>query len=115
MLACILTVHFTNWGTAFAKELLRNLYVDDLAWNANSTQEGIRKCEEAKAILADAKMDLRGFKSNDPIIHQKFAGDPSQIITSILGITWNVADDCYMIGLPKVPRDKPVTKRFVLK
>lgn len=115
MLGAVLHVHLSRWDSPLARDMLRNLYVDDLALSCQNTQEDLNKCREAQDILADAEMKLAGFKSNDPKIHKEFADDHSHTKAAVLGIEWCIKTDSFLIGLPQVPRDTPVTKRFVLR
>lgn len=115
MLACCLQAHFKNYDTELAKELATDLYVDNVCLNAETTAEALQKCAKAKELFAEAKMTLSQFVSNDPDVQAAYGDSPNQTPVKMLGIEWCPKTDMFSIGLPKVPNDKPITKRFMLK
>jgi hypothetical protein len=52
--------------------LARDRFVDDLATGADTRKEAIKIAVEARAILAEAGMDLQRWKSNDQTLQREF-------------------------------------------
>ncbi|CAD5233280.1 unnamed protein product [Bursaphelenchus xylophilus] len=91
------------------KEILSNLYVDNVNIGADNDVEAQRKSEEARRILEGAQMNLREFISNGKIqMPEKLMGNQEK--AKVLGVPWNVKKDTLRIKLPKVNKNPEQTR-----
>uniref|UniRef100_A0A915D773 Peptidase aspartic putative domain-containing protein n=1 Tax=Ditylenchus dipsaci TaxID=166011 RepID=A0A915D773_9BILA len=61
LLAATLEAHLDKVNSPLAAHLKRNTYVDNTMISADTTEEAIELCKEAKVIYAEANMNLREF------------------------------------------------------
>ncbi|EYC35616.1 hypothetical protein Y032_1011g3385 [Ancylostoma ceylanicum] len=119
LLAGTIRYHLMMTETPLAKELIRNTYVDNIFYGVETIDEGMRFYDESKQLFKEAGMNLRQYVSNSSHLNNFFTGKEGTKITDnnkVLGITWSVKDDQFLIKLPKIPNpDTTWTKRQVLK
>ncbi|VDL87608.1 unnamed protein product [Nippostrongylus brasiliensis] len=119
LLAGTIHHHLSNYSSPLAKNILRNIYVDNLFLEATSTHEAALVYEETKVIFSEAGMKVREFASNDAEFNkllEEMEGAPVDTISKILGIKWNTVTDEIILPLPAPPPDETTwTKRKVLK
>ncbi|VDL77602.1 unnamed protein product, partial [Nippostrongylus brasiliensis] len=119
LLAGTIHHHLSNYSSPLAKNILRNIYVDNLFLDAATTHEAEPVYEETKVIFSEAGMKVREFASNDAEFNkllEEMEGAPVDTISKILGIKWNTVTDEIILPLPAPPLDETTwTKRKVLK
>ena len=99
-----------------AQHIMRNIYVDNVAFGCNSEEEVITSCREAMDIFQTVSMPLREFCSNAvsairQLPDQKQA--PNLGETKLLGLLWKTAEDELVIRFPALAT-QPHTKRQML-
>ena len=117
LLAAVLRHHLLAKDSAWAREMLANLYVDNLFLSAHSVEEGSECVRVARELLLEASMSLREFASNVPAVLGVLAPElkQSEKEVKVLGLKWNLAEDTLRIAEP--PTDSirtPRTKREFL-
>ncbi|XP_077552449.1 uncharacterized protein LOC144166823 [Haemaphysalis longicornis] len=106
--------------------LRESFYVDDLIIGMDDVDRDHQIYSEAKAVMAEAGMELRKWASNisslrDLFIRDKLAledegGDATTM--KVLGVSWNRIDDTLLISTGNVAafiNTKPTTKRTLLQ
>uniref|UniRef100_A0A914LIE4 Peptidase aspartic putative domain-containing protein n=1 Tax=Meloidogyne incognita TaxID=6306 RepID=A0A914LIE4_MELIC len=116
LLAGVIRHHLEKYGTTTATELASSLYVDNLHLGASSPEELIRKCNQAKMIFSEAKMNLREFTSNSPdtisAIPLEDRLDKSEV--KVLGMQWDIQNDELGFQWPSSQVNPNPTRRTVL-
>uniref|UniRef100_A0A914QGG2 Reverse transcriptase n=1 Tax=Panagrolaimus davidi TaxID=227884 RepID=A0A914QGG2_9BILA len=87
------------------------IYVDNLLQGSDTPEEAIFKAEVARDLLKEGDMNLRMFQSNCSAVNEHF--ENTDTATKLLGINWNLEEDQFIIGWPKVDKC-PSTKRELL-
>ncbi|MFH4979760.1 hypothetical protein AB6A40_006469 [Gnathostoma spinigerum] len=103
LLAATLEKHLQYEGSETARKILKNLYVDNVMLNANSTDEAIRLYTETKALLNSAKMNIRQFTSDNYEFMKRIPTEDNETITErmkVLGISWDPIKDKIVVGIP---------------
>lgn len=115
ILAATLRHHLASDKSDLAREMLCNMYVDNLLILANSIPEAQAKSVEAKKIMAKAQMRLREFTTFKPEILDVLPTEDRLEETNpkVLGLNWNLAQDGLFFRLPGNP-DSTLTRRKVL-
>lgn len=93
--------HFDNAckNKALASILKRAFYVDDLLVVADIFEENLSVYERSKAIMRDAGMNLRKWKTNKQQLQNIFDNQEEQVecasveSTSVLGMQWDAQTD----------------------
>ncbi|XP_077548092.1 uncharacterized protein LOC144160812 [Haemaphysalis longicornis] len=106
--------------------LRESFYVDDLIIGMDDVDRAHQIYSEAKAVMAEAGMELRKWASNisslrDLFIRDKLAledegGDATTM--KVIGVSWNRIDDTLLISTGNVAafiNTKPTTKRTLLQ
>nr|CAD2123646.1 unnamed protein product [Meloidogyne enterolobii] len=116
LLAGVIRHHLEKYGTTTATELASSLYVDNLHLGASSPEELIRKCNQAKMIFSEAKMNLREFTSNSQetisAIPVEDRLDKSEV--KVLGMQWDIRSDELGFQWPSSQVNPNPTRRTVL-
>ncbi|XGW22651.1 hypothetical protein V3C99_005119 [Haemonchus contortus] len=102
-------------NTPLSKEILDNLYVDNVLLGASTPSEAISKYKESKALLSEIGMNLREYSSNRTEVNDAIPlcdRAPSGIST-ILGVKYDKNSNEFGICLKFVEKDK-LTKRDVV-
>ncbi|TKR70858.1 hypothetical protein L596_022829 [Steinernema carpocapsae] len=89
LLAGTIDYHLEQYDKNLANELRRNLYVDNIFLGALTATEAVAKLQEAKAIFADAGMELHEFASTDDAVNQLLStlgAKPSPENIKLLGV-----------------------------
>ncbi|MFH4982509.1 hypothetical protein AB6A40_009218 [Gnathostoma spinigerum] len=116
LLAATLENHLESEGSETARKLLKNLYVDNMMLNANSTDEAIRLYTETKALLNSAKMSIRQFTSYNYEFMKRIPTEDTETITErmkVLGISWDPIKDEIVVGIPNTCCDLPTKKEIL--
>ncbi|CAJ0597735.1 unnamed protein product [Cylicocyclus nassatus] len=98
-----------------APEIRKNLYVDNLFFGAQSSEEAIAKYTHTKNLFRELNMNLREYRSNDRCFNETIE-EADRMKTScpkVLGIPWNSETDKFVIKGSMVPSKEKVTKRTV--
>ncbi|KAH7676183.1 pao retrotransposon peptidase, partial [Aphelenchoides avenae] len=62
--------HFQKYESPVALEMLKNCYVDNILFTAETVSEALQKYGESRQICLDAKMNLREFVSNSTELNE---------------------------------------------
>ena len=119
ILNATLLYHISQYTSATSKDMLENLYVDNIITGCESEETAITYYQTARAIMKDANFNLRSWASNshrlvEQMHNDKTAAEPGPI--NVLGLQWDTTNDTMSLTL-KIPiptRHTLVTKREVL-
>lgn len=110
---------------ALASTLKKAFYVDDLLVGAETFHEGLRIYEQSKAIMRDAGMNLRKWKTNNHQLQNIFDNQEEQVegasreAAAVLGMQWDIEKDYFKFSSKSVAQylvaGQPDTKRTLLK
>lgn len=122
ILSATIRVHLANENTDIAREILQNIYVDNILLMSRTPEEAVLKAKETEAIFAKASMGIHEYVSNNKEVNQKFAeifDEPlAKPITKFLGIPWDTERDLLIFPCPVTDKDKEkkgkMTKRKVI-
>ena len=64
MLNAVLQYHLRHYSTPVSLDMCSNLYVDNVITGCNKEQDVVNYYREARAIMCDAKLNLRSWSSN---------------------------------------------------
>ncbi|VDM94943.1 unnamed protein product, partial [Onchocerca ochengi] len=118
LLSATLNFHLENYGSKLAREISKNLYVDNIILSSKDTYEALANYKEMKTIFGNASMNIREFLSNDKEFNAKI---PEQDraeeiqIKKILGIYWNPNTDVIQTNPKPWKDDREPTKRIILQ
>lgn len=119
LLAATINHHLHNHPNPLARELMKNVYVDNILTNAKSVSEAIEQIKISKEIFKECHMNLREFVSANKEINAflESIGNPVPKKVKFLGIEWNTEDDTIEVTTYKPLNKEPEewTKRFVLR
>ena len=119
MLYAALHSHLTQCTSTISKDLLQNLYVDNVLSGCHSEEESVAFYIEARKVLSEANFNLRSWASNskqlcDLAKKDQTADDSKQVNT--LGLVWNtVSDELSLTQKVLSPDHSSATKREVLQ
>ena len=120
MLNATLLFHLSQYSTGTSKDMLKNLYVDNVVTGCNTEEAAAAYYSAARAIMSDANFNLRSWASNSNILMEQArkdgtAAEPGSI--NILGLQWNtISDTLSLIMKSPIPTHHTlVTKREVLR
>ena len=68
MLSSALKFHLTQNVSATSKDLLHNLYVDNLVSGCESEEAAIQYFTESRSVLSSAGFNLRSWSSSSPLL-----------------------------------------------
>ncbi|KAJ8976806.1 hypothetical protein NQ317_018465 [Molorchus minor] len=93
-------------------QLNKSFYVDNCVTSVNDKESLKHFIEEATAVMAKAKFDLRGWEFS-------YSTDDEKIHIPLLGLSWNLKDDFLSLNkeslkVTDVYQGKIVTKRLIL-
>ena len=88
--------YLTQCSSTISKDLLQNLYVDNILSGHSTEEESVVFYTEARTILCEANFNLRSWASNskqlcDSAKKDQVADDCKQV--NILGLVWDTAND----------------------
>uniref|UniRef100_A0A182EV55 Integrase catalytic domain-containing protein n=2 Tax=Onchocerca ochengi TaxID=42157 RepID=A0A182EV55_ONCOC len=117
-LSATLNYHLKNHGSKLAREISKNLYVDNIKLSTKDTYEALANYKEMKTIFGDASMNIREFLSNDKefnaTIPKQDRAEEIQI-KKILGIYWNPNPNVIQINAKPWKDDREPTKRTIFQ
>ena len=116
LLAATLRKHLLDDGTKTAKEIITNLYVDNVMLTAESSKQAIQKYRETKSLFQSAKMNIREFVSNDSNFNNSLPSEDkgaNKGTIKVLGLPWSPEEDRIIMKI-QVPNESLNTKRKIL-
>lgn len=122
LIAASIRYHLTRVKTPLALEIKDQTYSDNVLLVADTEDELIAKCIEAKRLFESMSMDLRDFVSNDQNVNDRLSVAVDQPVrrplTKFLGLTFDATKDLFVINNPISEKDmriSVITKRTVVK
>ena len=121
MLNATLQQHLNSFDTPIARDMKRNLYVDNIILGCNSEDQVVKYYREARTIMGQAKFNLRSWASNSNQLQSlaKSEGTADKDSTvSLLGLLWSTSTDTITFSSKQflIPTEEhSVTKRIVLQ
>lgn len=118
LLEATIRYHLKQHDCDIAREIQRNIYVDNVLLHAEDLNEAKQKYFQSKNIFGLASMNLREFCSNNSEFNkfvEKIEGTPPLESTKFLGVKWQILEDFLEIPLPKPETNQKLTKRQILK
>ena len=120
MLNAVLSFHLTRNSSVISKDLLHNLYVDNVVSGCHTEEGAIEYFTKSRSILGDAKFNLRSWASNS--LHLRNTAKEHNVNETdnpvkVLGIWWDILSDVlYPSPKPDITTfSTTVTKRTILK
>ena len=96
MLHAALHCHLTQCSSTISKDLLQNLYVDNILSGCPTEEETVAYYTEARTALSEANFNLRSWASNSKqlrsIAEKDQVADSCEQINT-LGLVWNTTND----------------------
>ena len=119
MLYAALHSHLTLCTSSISKDLLQNLYVDNILSGCHNEEESVAFYIEARKVLSEANFNLRSFASNSKdlcdLAKKDQAADGSEQVNT-LGLVWNtISDELSLTQKVLSPNHSSATKREVLQ
>lgn len=115
MLAAVLDLHLNKASSPIADDMKENIYVDNILSGCNTEEEIMQYYTQARAIMGNAKFNLRSWSSNrQQLVTEAKIGDPNTTVN--LGLCWNTATDTLSLSPKKLSTSMTLlTKRDVLQ
>ena len=117
LLAATISYHLKKYDTPEARQLLKDLYVDNVITGTNTVDSAIDFHSKAKRLFEDALMNLREWNSNSSDLMNELPvkDRSSQNTCMVLGTKWNTVTDELSIQGPKEDAmNVKLSKRHVL-
>ena len=118
LLGATVVHHLKQTNTPLATSLQRDIYVDNVVTGVQNLSEAKNLYTDAKALFANASMNLREWSSNSKKFSQFLAEEDraSGAICKVLGILWNCDSDTLTVSTTVGAKMKKVyTKREVFQ
>ena len=120
MLHAALHCHLTAENSNTAKDILANLYVDNVVSGCPTEACALEYYNEARSVMSKANFNLRSWASNSPNLraaaHQDKVADKETVV-NVLGLLWDTSQDTLQLAgkrYPSLESTQP-TKREVLQ
>ena len=119
MLSATLKFHLTQNVSATSKDLLHNLYVDNLVSGCESEEAAIQYFTESGSVLNSAGFNLHLWSSNSPLLQttalqHKVAETTNPV--KVVGLIWNTqTDSIHLFPCTSSENSIVVTKRAILR
>ena len=120
MLNATLRLHLSNNTSEVAKNMSKNLYVDNIVSGGTNEQSVTQYFREARGIMSEANFNLRNWASNSQclqtVAQEEKVADETKVV-SVLGLHWNTAEDKLSFIPKKIDftANSTVTKRKILQ
>ena len=119
MLHATLLFHLSQYTTGTSKDMLQNLYVDNIVTGCDSEETAAIYYSMARTIMSSANFNLRSWASNSKILMEQARKDGTAAELSsinVLGLHWDTINDTMSFNLksPIPVYHTLVTKREVL-
>ena len=112
--------HLSHYTSPVAQDMLNSLYVDNVISGCDTEESAIEYYTTSRAIMKEAKFNLRSWSSNSSILTAKasqdqVAADATDV--NVLGMKWNTITDTLSLTqrTPLSNHNNLVTKREVLR
>jgi len=97
-----------------------NLYVDNIILGCKSEEAILQYYAESRAIMSDAKFNLRSWASNSSRLAEQAQSDhvlDPDTTVNLLGLKWNTCTDTLSLTQCQIKQEAtpPVTKRSILQ
>ena len=117
LLGATITYHLQRSSNPIAKDLLRDIYVDNLITGVDTVDKGKLLYTEAKGLFESASMNLREWASNSKEFID-FVPESDRITRrnqKVLGVNWNLLDDTLSVPVSSYTETKLLSKRDILQ
>ena len=119
ILNATLNKHLTQSTDQVSMDMLKNLYVDDLASGTSDDGSAVNYYQDARNKMSPVGFNLRSWSSNSPGV-QHLAAKDQVLDTSptkkVLGMLWNIPSDTLRFSFKQATSAPPLsTKREVLQ
>ena len=120
MLNATLRLHLRINTSEVAKDMSKNLYVDNIVSGGTTEQSVTQYFREARRIMSKANFNLRSWASNSQclqtVAQEEKVADENKVV-SVLGLHWNTAEDKLSFIPKKIDStaNSTVTKRKILQ
>ena len=118
LLMSTIQFHLNKFKTPIAEKLKKNIYVDNVIFGAQTTEEARNVYEESKKLFNLASMNLREWTSNSKDFTDGLPKEDKATgnTVKVLGLKWNLESDSLAIPRPDEQTLMSVkTKRHILK
>jgi len=122
MLNTTINLHLKKFSSSIAQDMKENLYVDNLISGSNSEDTIINYYKQSRAIMGEAKVDLRSWSSNCQQLRTTASCDHLSDLNAdsvnILGLKWNTLSDTLSYthrSFRSLTSSQLVTKRKILR
>ena len=120
MLNAILLFHLSQYSSTTAKDMLENLYVDNIITGRESDEAAVCYYSTARTIMSEANFNLRSWASNNNKLKEQVKEDGTGAESgpvNVLGLQWDTTNDTISLTLksPIPTHHTLVTKREVLR
>ena len=118
LLGATISYHLCSSDNPFAKDIHRDIYVDNLITGVDTIDKGKSLYTEAKGLFEDASMNLREWASNSKEFIEFVAESDraTRLNQKVLGVNWNLLDDTLSIPVSSNSEAKSIlTKREILQ
>ena len=120
MLNAVLQYHLKQYNSPVSKDMLSNLYVDNIISGCDTEQAAVAYYRQARTIIGEARLNLRSWSSNSAELTAAATKDNTAegaLSVNVLGLRWNPTSD--ILHLAEKPSilayDHLVTKQEVLQ
>ncbi|KAK6018733.1 hypothetical protein OSTOST_15656, partial [Ostertagia ostertagi] len=107
-----LAAFLTTTGTVLSKEILDNIYVDNVFLAANTEEDALEKIENSRKLFRNIGMNLRDFTSNSEYVNKHIPdvvkGKTGN--TKLLGVAYNTESDELLLDV-RLSQKQQMTKR----
>ena len=118
LLACTIYVHLQQYGNDVSKDIMNNLYVDNLASGQASGSKAVTYYQKTKKIFNDASMNMCKWISNNREVMNCIGKEDrcNEIKVKILGMIWDTdLDEMSIVKTNDVMINNQLSKRTMLQ
>ena len=118
LLGVTLSHHLSQYESSVAKNINRNIYVDNLVTGARTSDEALSFYKETKVIFNNASMNMRKWICNDKQVMNEVKDEDKCLEQKIkvLGLLWDVQNDRMSVAQYKANQFQPtLTKRIIIQ
>ena len=118
LLACTIICHLLTYDNVISRDIIKNLYVDNLISGTDTTQNAINYYQETKQIFNEASMNIREWASNDSEVMKNIRDEDKcrNKVVKVLGMIWKTREDKISLATMKSEKEGDnLTKRVMLQ
>ena len=111
-------MHLLQYDNTVSKDIMDNLYVDNLISGVESVDKAIKYYKETKKIFSEASMNMCKWLSNKTEVMNCIAEEDKSKETNVkvLGMLWNtISDELHLINIKETLLNESLTKRTMLR